>query len=211
MQQNQFTDSKIWDYCLETTSDLSDTLLELANKTRDSVHGSQMLSEKIVTKLLQMLVFTNQAKLCVDVGTYTGMSAIAMAEASPSAKVITIDRPNQAGQELADFYISKYTNIESIVEDAITALPKLPDNIDVAFIDADKKQTQSYFDILLPKLSNNGIIVVDDVLWRGEVVDSQDKRAKALDDFNRNIKSRKDVESLVLPIRHGVNIIRKKS
>lgn len=210
MQQNQFTDSKIWDYCLETTSDLSDTLLELANKTRDSVHGSQMLSEKIVTKLLQMLVFTNQAKLCVDVGTYTGMSAIAMAEASSSAKVITIDRPNQVGQELADFYTKKYANIECIVEDAITALPKLPDNIDVVFIDADKKQTQSYFDILLPKLSDSGIIVVDDILWRGEVVDPQDKRAKALDDFNKNIKLRDDFESLVLPIRHGVNIIRKK-
>lgn len=210
MEQNQFTDSKIWDYCLENTTDLSETLIELANKTCAEVHGSQMLSEKIVTKLLQMLVFTSQAKLCVDVGTYTGMSAIAMAEAAPNAKIITIDRPNQAGNDLANHYTSKYSNIEYVVEDAITALPKLADSIDIAFIDADKKQTQAYFDILLPKLSDKGVIIVDDILWRGEVIDPQDKRAKALDDFNKNIKLRDDVECLVLPIRHGVNIIRKK-
>lgn len=209
MQQNQFTENDIWQYCLEHTSTVSDILTELAKRTTAEVHGAQMLSESIVVNLLQLLSFTNQAKICVDVGTFTGMSAIAMAETMPKATVYTIDRVNQAGQKLANEYISKYANIKSLIGDAMEVLPTLPDKIDIAFIDADKKQTRQYFDILLPKLADNGIIIVDDILWRGEVLNPQDKRAKALDEFNKYIKNKKDVRSLVLPIRHGLNIIRK--
>ena len=75
--------------------------------------------------------------------------------------------------------------------------------------DIGQKQTQAYFDILVNKLSDKGVIIVDDILWRGEVLDPQDKRAKALDDFNKYVNLREDVETLVLPIRHGVNVIRK--
>ncbi|AIT08566.1 methyltransferase [Candidatus Francisella endociliophora] len=209
MKQNQFTQDDIWQYCLDHTSNLSCNLNQLANNTKESVHGSQMLSEQIVTKLLQFFVFTTQAKICVDVGTFTGMSAIAMAEAAPDAKIYTFDRPNQSGENLARQFIGKYPNITYCEGDAVDLLSSLPNNVDIAFIDADKKQTQNYFDILIEKLSDRGLIIVDDILWRGEVINPQDKRAKALDDFNKYVNQRDDVETLVLPIRHGVNIIRK--
>ncbi|ASG68257.1 O-methyltransferase [Francisella halioticida] len=209
MKQNQFTQDDIWQYCLDHTSDLSINLEQLNTQTREQVYGAQMLSEKIVAKLLQFFVFTSKAKICVDVGTFTGMSAIAMAEVSPGIKIYTIDRPNQSGERLAKELIVKYPNINYLEGDAINILPELPNNIDIAFIDADKKQTQKYFDILINKMSNNGIIIVDDILWRGEVLDPQDKRAKALDEFNKYVNQREDLETLVLPIRHGINIIRK--
>ena len=170
-----------------------------------------MLSEKIVTKLLQFFVFATRAKVCVDVGTFTAMSAIAMAEASLDTKVYTIDRPNQAGEQLAKEFIAKYLNIEYCQGNAIDILPTLPNQIDIAFIDADKKQTQEYFDILVAKLADTGVIIVDDILWRGEVLDPQDKRSKALDNFNKYVNQRDDLETLVLPIRHGINIIRKRT
>lgn len=210
MKQNQFTEDSIWQYCIEHTSDLSANLNLLNNSTKEFVHGAQMLSEKIVAKLLQFFVFTTQAKICVDVGTFTGMSAIAMAEVSVNTKVYTIDRANQSGEAIAREFIAKYPNIEYCQGNAIDILPTLPNHIDIAFIDADKKQTQQYFDILIEKLSDKGVIIVDDILWRGEVIDPQDKRAKALDDFNKYVNQRDDLETLVLPIRHGINIIRKK-
>lgn len=210
MKQNEFTQEDVWQYCLEHTSDLSINLSQLSDDTKGNVNGAQMLSEKVVTKLLQFFVFTTRAKVCVDVGTFTGMSAIAMAEVSPCTKIYTIDRSNQSGEKLAREHIKKYPNIEYCEGYASDILPSLPNNIDIAFIDADKKQTQSYFEILIDKLSDNGVIIVDDILWRGEVLDPQDKRAKALDDFNKYVNQRDDLETLVLPIRHGINIIRKK-
>ncbi|MED7819117.1 MULTISPECIES: O-methyltransferase [unclassified Francisella] len=209
MKQNQFTQDDIWQYCLDHTSELSTDLNQLSSQTKEQVHGAQMLSEKIVTKLLQFFVFASKAKICVDVGTFTGMSAIAMAEISADIDVYTIDRPNQSGEKVAKEFISKYPNIKYLEGNAIDILPNLPDNIDIVFIDADKKQTQSYFDTLISKISDNGIIIVDDILWRAEVLDPQDKRAKALDEFNKYVNQRNDLETLVLPIRHGINIIRK--
>ncbi|MDE4951108.1 O-methyltransferase, partial [Francisella tularensis] len=81
----------------------------------------------------------------------------------------------------------------------------------IAFIDADKKQPQEYFDILITKLADTGVIIVDDILWRGEVLDPRDKRAKALDEFNKYVNQRNELETLVLPIRPGINIIRKRT
>ena len=211
MRQNQFTQDDIWRYCLEHTSGLSDNLKQLSEYTNENIHGAQMLSEKMVTKLLQFFVFATKAKVCVDVGTFTAMSAIAMAEVSPDIKVYTIDRPNQSGEQLAKQFIAKYSNIKYCQGDAIDILPTLPNQIDIAFIDADKKQTQEYFGILVTKLADTGVIIVDDILWRGEVLDPQDKRAKALDNFNKYVNQRDDLETLVLPIRHGINIIRKKT
>jgi len=211
MQQNQFTDEKIWNYCIETSTGISTDLENLANETIENLHGAHMLSEKMVVKILQFFAFTLDAKICVDVGTYSGMSAVAMAEiVSKDAIIYTIDRKPQIGAELAKKYCSKYPNIKIIVEDALDALPKLPNNIDLVFIDADKKNIKQYFDILVDKMSHKGLIIVDDVLWRGNVVNPEDNLAKIFDGFNRYIESRDDLDNIVLPLRHGINVIRKK-
>ena len=85
----------------------------------------------------------------------------------------------------------------------------MPNHIDFVFIDADKKNTRLYFDLLLPKLNPHALIIVDDVLWRGEVVlsDSVDKRAQALNDFNQYIFNHPACDNMILPVRHGLNVI----
>lgn len=214
MQQNQFTQPHVWDYCLDLTSALSDDLEYIKQRTEQEVHGAQMLSDRMVAKLLQMFVFISQARLCVDIGTYTGFSALAMAEVIDNeGKIITIDRKNQAGHQVACEAFVRAVHghkISMIIDDALHAIDHLPNGIDIAFIDADKKQTQQYVEAILPKLSNNGMIIVDDVLWRGEVIAPQDERAQKLDLFNREMYQREDIENVLLPIRHGLHLIRKK-
>ena len=214
IHQNQFTEPDIWAYCLEHTTESSKELQALTQETKASVYGAQMLSETMVTKLLQFFVRMQNPSICVDIGTYTGLSALAMAEVSrEDAKIYTIDKKNQAGHDVAQRYIdqSQYTDkIKLCLGDANDIIPTLPQNIDFVFIDADKKQTQNYFDLLGPKLSDKAMLIVDDVLWRGEVLSPQDKRAKALDEFNRCICHHPDFDNVVLPIRHGLHLICKK-
>ncbi|WP_440993972.1 O-methyltransferase [Cysteiniphilum litorale] len=214
MKQNQFTEQTIWQYCLDHTKPNSPLLQALKADTESSVHGAQMLSETIVTKLLQFFIKMQNPKICVDLGTFSGLSALAMAEATAdNALIYTIDRTHQSGHELACKYIEESSvgyKVKMLIQEGIDAISKLPDDIDFAFIDADKMQTQCYFDLLLPKLSAKGMIIVDDVLWRGEVLDPVDKRAKALDDFNQYICSHPQVDNLILPIRHGLHLIIKK-
>ncbi len=214
MKQNEFTDPGIWNYCLDHSKPNSDLLQALKRETKECVHGAQMLSETMVTKLLQFFIKVQQPKICVDLGTYSGLSAIAMAEAAPQdAKIFTIDKEHQAGHMLAREYISQSSvgyKITMLVKEGITAINDLPQALDFVFIDADKKQTKAYFELLLPKLSLNGIIIVDDVLWRGEVLNPKDARAQALDEFNQYICSHSEVDNLILPIRHGLHLITKK-
>lgn len=215
MQQNHFTQPQIWDYCLHLTSALSEDLDYIKQRTEREVHGAQMLSDRVVAKLLQMFVYVSQARLCVDIGTYTGFSALAMAEAiGDEGKIITIDRKNQAGHKVACEAFARAEHgykISMIIDDALHAIDELPNGIDIAFIDADKKQTQQYVERILPKLSNNGMIIVDDVLWRGEVIAPKDERAQKLDIFNREMCQSEDIENVLLPIRHGLHLIRKKA
>ena len=214
MKQNQFTEQKIWQYCLDHTKPNSHALQDLKADTESLIHGAQMLSETIVTKLLQFFIKMQNPKMCVDLGTFSGLSALAIAEATADdALIYTIDRAHQSGHELACKYIGESSvgyKIKMLIQEGIDAISELPDDIDFAFIDADKMQTQAYFDLLLPKLSAKGMIIVDDVLWRGEVLDPIDKRAKALDDFNQYICSHPQVDNLILPIRHGLHLITKK-
>jgi caffeoyl-CoA O-methyltransferase len=214
MKQNQFTDPDIWQYCMDYTKANSDLLQALKYETEAHVYGAHMLSETMVTKLLQFFIKMQQPKVCVDLGTYTGFSALAMAEAAPeNCIVFTIDKEQQAGHMLASKYINQSRfghKIIMIVKDGVDAIDDLPDALDFVFIDADKKQTRVYFDLLLPKLSASGMIIIDDVLWRGEVLDPIDKRAHSLNEFNQYICSHSEVDNLILPIRHGLHLITRK-
>lgn len=214
MGNDQFICSEIWQYCLKNTKSHSNLLKSLEYETQKYVNGSQMLSGKIVTKFLQFFIKVQQPKICVDLGTYTGFSAIAMAIAAPNnALIFTIDKVNHTGNELAKKYINSSATLRNkitmISKDAIHAINNLPDRIDFIFIDADKKRTKIYFELLLPKLTSKGIVIVDDVLWRSQVLNPVDKRAKALDEFNQYIHNHPELDNFVLPIRHGLNVITK--
>ena len=206
--------NNIHDYCAKYTSNLSKILSDIFEETRDNVHGAHMLSGKLVSKFLQLLIRFQNPSLCVDVGSYTGFSALTMAESTDSSSIIyTIDRFGQVGHKILKKYIdnSIYKNkIKLLQGDGIEIIGKLPNGIDFIFVDANKRETKTYFDTLCNKMSNNGLVVVDDVLWYGQVLSPKNNRARAMHNFNEYIKNKEGWENVIFPIRHGLNVIYKK-
>lgn len=220
---NHFIDSDIVNYITRHTQAESQHLQELKEDTQKNAHGAQMLSDTSVTRLIQMLIRLMQASLVVDFGTYTGYSALAMAEAiHETGTVHTFDRPEQICLDFANKHFKSSPHAHKIhlhLNGLSPFLDTLNKPIDLAFIDADKKHTQTYFDLLFPHIKEGGIIIVDDCLWRGEILKSEgavqpqirsDPRADALHTFNQYIVNRTDLINLILPIRHGLNLIQKK-
>ena len=168
-------------------------------------------------QLLAMLVAIAEARLVVEIGTFTGMSALWMARAlPPGGRLVCFDVTDRylptaraAWEEagVAD-------RIEVVVGPAAERLADLPDDVpvDVAFIDADKTGYLGYVDQLLPRLSERGVIVVDNVLWSGSVVTEEDRSEStvALRAFNDAIASRDDVRAVMLPVGDGITLIRRR-
>ena len=211
---SEFIDPLIGRYCSLHTQANSKALQALEAESIASIHGAQMLSGKMVIKLLKFFIRLQRPKICVDVGTYTGLSALAIAEATPeNTRVFTLDKKGQVGHQTALKNIQKSPfgyKVKFCTSNAKDDIMNLPDAIDFAFIDADKKNTRLYFDLLFKKLRSGGLMVVDDVLWRKEVLAPEDARAKAMDDFNRYIARHPELDNILLPLRHGLNVIYKR-
>jgi caffeoyl-CoA O-methyltransferase len=167
--------------------------------------------------LLAMLVAISGARLVVEIGTFTGMSALWMARAlPPGGRLVCFD--------LTDEYLPTARaawseagvddRIEVVVGPAAQRLRELPadEPVDVAFIDADKTGYAGYVDALLPRMSERGVIVVDNVLWGGSVVDDDDRSEStvALRAFNDAVATRSDVHAVMLPVGDGVTLIRRR-
>jgi caffeoyl-CoA O-methyltransferase len=187
-------------------------LRNLIDDTLEKVHGSQMLSGRIVGRLLKFLVQISNAKLVIDLGTFTGYSALSLAEGLPvHGRLITIDK-NMPCLELARKYFAKSPHGHKIeLKFGLVAdiLPNLPDDIDLIFMDADKQMLLEYYEILLPKLKKGGIIIIDNALWDGRVL-TDDRRSRNLHNFNTSIAADNRVENVILPFLDGVNLVRKK-
>jgi caffeoyl-CoA O-methyltransferase len=168
-------------------------------------------------RFLATLVAISGARLVVEVGTFTGMSALWMARALPAGGRLVcfditdryLDTAHEAWQAAA-----VDDRIEVRVGPASEGLAALPDepHVDLAFIDADKTGYQTYLDLLLPRLSERGLVVVDNVMWSGAIIDDtvQDDNTKALRAFNDDVAARDDVDAVMLPIGDGVTLIRRR-
>lgn len=166
--------------------------------------------------LLSMLVKMSGATLAVEIGTFTGMSALWIARALPAeGRLVCFDITDRylATAQEAWAAAGVTDRIEVKIGPAAERLAELPDQpVDLAFIDADKTGYQGYVDALLPRLSERGVIAVDNVLWDGHVVTDvdQDPSTVALRAFNDNIASRDDVDAVMLPVGDGVTLIRRR-
>ena len=202
------------EYCKKNTSPTSSLLNSLYEETIECVHGSEMISDILVIKVIQFLIKSSFAKNILDIGTYTGYSAIAMAEAINAGGIVyTLDRKVQPSIELAKKYFKKSINsnaINLLLGEALDVIPSIEVMFDFAFIDADKMSSPEYYNLVLQKLNKGGIIIIDDCLWRGKVINPcNDKRAIVLDKLNSFIVKDNRVDNVMLPVRHGINIIRK--
>lgn len=182
---------------------------EIIAYTLKHTEGAHMVSGPLVMRLLQMLMKLNQAQNILDIGTFTGYSAISFAEALIEGKVYTCEQDADILAVAQQFFAKSPhgKKIEVIQGDALDFLKATPLFFDLIFVDADKKRLRDYYEAALTKLTKRGILVIDDVLWRGEVVAPKTERALRIHEFNEYIHQDARVLHLILPIRHGLQIV----
>jgi predicted O-methyltransferase YrrM len=191
-------------------------LKQLNKETWQKIMNPRMLSGAYQGRLLAMVSKLINPKKILEIGTYTGYSALCLAEGlQKDGKLITIDK----NEELEDFVFeffkkSAYKNqLEQKIGNALDIIPTLNDQFDLVFIDADKSNYENYFNLIINKMNKGGVILSDNVLWSGKVVESLDKKDKdttALISYNKMINTDKRVETILLPIRDGLTITRVK-
>lgn len=213
----EFLSEALQEYCENHSSNEPEILRKLNRETHAQVLQPRMLSGHLQGRFLSMISKLVQPENVLEIGTYTGYSAICLAEGlKAGGKLITID----VNPELED-RVYKYIEeagykdrIQMIIGDAYQIIRTLPQQFDLVFIDADKASYSKYFDLVIDKLNAGGVILADNVLWSGKVIDNKalerDKDTQLIDAFNKKVRSDPRVETVLLPLRDGITMIRKK-
>ena len=194
----------------------NEVLQELNRETYSKVLMPRMLSGHLQGRVLSMLSHMIQPKRILEIGTYTGYSALCMAEGlQEGGKLITIDI-NEELEEMVKKYIHKANlqdKIEQRIGNALDIVKTLPSNelFDIVFIDADKENYLNYYHLVFDKVRKGGYIIADNVLWSGKVVGEgkKDKDTKAIMEYNDFVHNDDRVENVLFPIRDGLHIARK--
>ncbi len=188
-------------------------LARINRETNLSVLKPRMLSGHLQGRVLSMISKMIKPNLILEIGTYTGYSAICLAEGlAPKGKLITIDINEELEQRVRGYFgeANLSDTIDYRIGNAIEIIPRINENIDLVFIDADKENYSQYFDLVIDKMSEGGYILADNVLWSGKVLDEKmDKDTKAIVEFNTKVNEDSRVENVLLPIRDGIMILRK--
>ena len=197
------------------TDDVSLLLEELLTETEKITGRSRWSIGKVEGKLLQMLIKISNTKRVVEVGTFTGYSALVMAEALPEDGILTTCENSREYADIAQRYFEKSPygkKIQLKLGPALQSLKAIPDNSeDFVFIDADKPSYGIYFDEALRILRSGGIIFVDNVFWRYKIFKKKitNENARAIAAFNEKVRQESRVEKVMLSVRDGVYLIRK--
>lgn len=211
-----FIDEKINDFAEAHTTAESDVLQRLNRDTWSNVIMPRMLSGHLQGRILSTFSHMIRPERILEIGTYTGYSAICLAEGlKDNGLLYTID----INEELAGM-VNKYVaesgysaRIRCLTGDAMTLIPDINEEFDLVFIDADKENYSNYFDLVLPKLRKGGFIIADNVLWSGKVLDDQsemDQETAALTAFNKKVHLCDEVENVLFPVRDGLMVCRKR-
>lgn len=211
-----FLPEKIDNYVVNHTQDEPKLLQELNRETWQKVMVPRMLSGHFQGRVLSMISKLVNPKYILEIGTYTGYSALCLAEGlQKNGTLHTIDK----NEELVDFqkkYFEKspYKNqIKQYVGQALEIIPTIDAKFDLVFIDADKSNYSNYFHAIINKMNKGGVILSDNVLWSGKVVEEiqpKDKDTPALIEYNKLLKNDQRIETVLLPIRDGLTISRVK-
>jgi caffeoyl-CoA O-methyltransferase len=205
-------DVLIESYAKEMSSKDSLIIQALIKETEIKSSQAHMISGPLVTRLLQILIKLSQAQQVLDIGTFTGYSALSMAESLPEhGKVYTCDQDLEILKMAKGFFAQSIHGhkIKVIESDALEFLTNTKDKFELIFLDADKHRLKEYYEAALKKLPARGLLVIDDVLWRKEVLEPKTARAKLIDEFNQYITEDTRVMNVLLPIRHGIQVVMK--
>jgi len=207
---------KIESYVVEHSQKEPMLLHELNKETWQKILNPRMLSGVFQGRVLAMISKLIRPSTILEIGTYTGYSALCLAEGLPKkGTLITID----INEELNDFaqkYFDKSaykSQIKQFVGNALDVIPTLDEKFDLVFIDADKSNYSTYYNLIIDKMKPGGVILSDNVLWSGKVVEKtnpKDEDTKALVAYNKLLNSDERIETVLLPIRDGLTISRVK-
>lgn len=209
-----FLPEKIENYATQHTEDEPELLQELSRRTHLNVLQPRMLSGHFQGRVLGLLSKLVQPKSVLEIGTYTGYATLCLAEGLQKDGILhTIDIKEEL-QDLQREFFDRSGKGKQIIQhlgQAIDIIPKLQTTFDLVFIDADKQNYANYFDLVIEKMNSGGIILSDNVLWSGKVVEevkSNDKQTQSLLVYNQKLKEDPRVETVLLPIRDGLTISR---
>ncbi|WP_406683002.1 O-methyltransferase [Seonamhaeicola sp. MEBiC1930] len=211
-----FIPEELDSYVVQHSENEPELLQQLTRETYQKILQPRMLSGHYQGRLLSMISKLVNPKNILEIGTYTGYSALCLAEGiQASGELHTID----INEELINFqrrYFAKSDYDKQIIQhlgNALEIIPKLDKTFDLIFIDADKENYPNYFNVIIDKLNSGGIILSDNVLWSGKVLDTkfkkEDTSTPALIEYNKLLKDDTRVETVLLPIRDGLTISRK--
>ncbi|RLD85940.1 MAG: methyltransferase [Bacteroidetes bacterium] len=211
MELNQ----QIEEYILKHSVKENKLLAEINRQTHAKVLMPRMLSGHLQGRILSMISHLIKPKIILEIGTYTGYSALCLAEGlSPDGELHTIDINDELESFILKyFHQSAYKNQLFLhIGDALDVIPRLPNNIDLVFIDADKRFYLNYYQRVIDKMKPGGLILADNVLWGGKVInpiEDNDEYTKGILTFNDFVQKDKRVENVILPVRDGIMMLRK--
>lgn len=202
------------DYCTLNSSAAPEYLLELDRETHIKTVNPRMMSGQLQGRLLSMISQMLQPKRILEIGTFTAYSALSLAEGLQDGGQLDTIEVNQELKSLIHKYIRKSpyrSMINTYFGDALELIDRLSGPYNLVFIDAGKEHYIDYYEKVMPKIPPGGIILADNVLWSGKVYDDpQDETARQIHRFNRHVRKDTRTEVLMLPIRDGLSLIRKK-
>jgi caffeoyl-CoA O-methyltransferase len=212
----QFLDPELDHYSSSHSAKESDLLIELSRETHLKTTMPRMLSGHLQGRFLSLISKLIQPEVILEIGTFTGYATLCLAEGlKQGGKLITLDT-NDETSSIARKYFAKSeyaSQIELRNVDATLEIPKLNLQFDLVFIDADKENYSNYFDMVIGKMRKGGLIIADNVLWSGKVLQaakSNDTETIAITSFNEKVCADNRVEQFLLPLRDGLMILRIK-
>jgi caffeoyl-CoA O-methyltransferase len=206
-------DKDLEKYAFDHTAPEPELLGKLSEETHARMQMPQMLTGRLEGRLLKLLVQLSGARRVLELGTFTGYSALSMAEGMPEdGKVVTCEiEPAHAAMAQRYFDASPYgKKIEIRMGPASGTLAALKGQFDLAFIDADKENYPAYYESVVDLIRPGGLILVDNTLWSGLVLKAHDRESVAIDTLNKRIAKDGRVENVLLTVRDGLQLVRKK-
>ena len=211
---NEFINKNILEY-IESNSQLEPILLKELNKeTHLKILNPRMLSGSYQGRILSLISKIIKPKIVLEIGTYTGYSALCIAEGLDKKGVIDTIDINEELQEIQNKFFKKsgYANqINQHIGNALDIIPTINKKFDLVFLDADKENYINYFELVIDKINSGGVLISDNVLWSGKVIENKknDLTTEKLVEFNNLINNDKRIETVIFPVRDGLSISRK--
>jgi caffeoyl-CoA O-methyltransferase len=209
----EFLDPRLSEYSDLHTSPESELLKRINRDTYARVMMPRMLSGHLQGRFLSMISKMIRPKNILEIGTYTGYSAICLAEGlEPGGRLVTLDINEELETKVRNYFHE--AGLEKVIDyrigNALKIVPTLSLNFNLVFIDADKENYSNYFDLVIDKVVPGGYLLADNVLWSGKVLESKpDKDTRAILAFNKKVQDDGRVENILLPIRDGLLMMRK--